>query len=721
MVNKVEKITSGSSEVSVEGQIDQKTREEILAFLESKKEKAESFVAVISAEELDALKGSINSDPSSLPEFLEKQEKETITSTEIMSWSKLEQNLGWKEELKLYLDALDSATYDYLFNDKEALFKTVKLSEDEKRNFSTWVLFFILKYINEKIKTGNLKWDISKIAVWLLGWEDSEQGILEKLPEIGEQGWSIVDSVSKWYELFEEINFSDLWKTFDSFFGSDKLKVLKEALKELKIETKWETNGIFINPLESHDFMAFVFNTQNITKEQILEYVKSKKDTNTEFNETEKTKLQNIWDELTTLVGPNLWKVLSKGLAVKKIYEKWKDSVKDVILWNKTILSILWFLESIPFIWSIVSSFLSFLGISNLKDIISGESFEKTKKAMEISIVKPWSFFEWKKIPKDFMKNSSWKDDLVFSQWIKSIIWDKKDEKLWEAIESLFKKGWDLINFYNDVKDGLWIWDLINADEINYKELSKTIKHYNSFLSQQKTNPKLTATEYQTKIIKERKAEEQENAQDEALFVKSTLPIIESTSTTEHQTTQTEQIQAPNVKKEETPPAIQVAPKEVPLVTEAEWFSIWNTSIKLIFEEAWIKYLAKLKESWEIIVQWWWEAVKFSWWEEIFTYFKKFKNVLNEIAKASHFWKDIPFYNPELNWYKVYEVLVNWLHNEQIWPKTINRDWLKDTIKKYLISKDWIKKSPVELETEEGKTTPLTFVKAVWRRIEKTA
>jgi hypothetical protein len=47
-------------------------------------------------------------------------------------------------------------------------------------------------------------------------------------------------------------------------------------MKEIKLSEKGEKNGIFMNPLESHDFMKYIFENKNITKTQIKQYIESK-------------------------------------------------------------------------------------------------------------------------------------------------------------------------------------------------------------------------------------------------------------------------------------------------------------------------------------------------------------------------------------------------------------------------------------------------------------
>ena len=85
-----------------------------------------NWAFVISKNEIAALKESMSTDPDSLKEFLEIQEKETITSSEIMNWSDVENNIWWKERLKVYLDIWDEASYKYFFEWEDAIFKWLR-------------------------------------------------------------------------------------------------------------------------------------------------------------------------------------------------------------------------------------------------------------------------------------------------------------------------------------------------------------------------------------------------------------------------------------------------------------------------------------------------------------------------------------------------------------------------------------------------------------------
>lgn len=651
--NKIDKISHGNNEIIVNWELDLISKTKLLDFLKTRTKQEKDLILVISKHEIADLKSALSTEPDSIKEFLETQEKETITSSEIMQWSTVEKNIWWAEKLKVFLEIWDEASYRYFFEWEAAIFKWLNISEDAKRNFSVWANFFIINYLNTKFENANLSWDIWSIATELL-WTKSDKWLLEDIPSILSKWENLYSTIEKKWDFLSEISFSDIWKTFDSFFGSEKLKILSETIRELELDENWEKNWVFMNPLESHEFMDYIFKSKNITKENIKEYIKSKNNKNIDFQEYDKVALKNIWDKLTNFVTPEMWGILWKALSVKQFYEKSKDSIKDSIISNKTALSILWFLREMPWIWKFVDMFLEFLWISDINDLLSGKNFEASKKSIKINIIKEWSLFEWSKLDENFMKNNSWNNDNTFLDNINYIIWEKEWSDFWKSIKTLFKKDWDFIKFYNKIKIDQWLWSLTSSDKINYNELSKSINLYKNYKIKLEKTPSLTTQDFI------------------AQFKESESKIKK------------EEIERIGIIKDKT--------KEIPPITAWDKFEIWNSNIEYIFENNWTKYKVNLSGNGTLFITWWKKIVQFSWTEDIFKWIVKFKWKLEKKAKASDFWKDQFWINPELDWLTIKEILLNWINSSFLWQE-VSEKWLKDQIINNFLNNKWLKNS----------------------------
>lgn len=663
--NKKEKISHWNSEIIINWELTTEEKQKIIDFLNKRKIEEKNLVLVISKNEIADLRDALWREPDWLNEFLESQEKETITSSEIMQWSEVEKKLWWPEKLKVYLDIWDEASYKYFFEWKNAIFKWLNISEDAKRNFSTWANFFIINYLNKKIENANLRWDIWKIATELL-WTSSDKWLLESLPELLWKWEWLINSLEWKWKLISEISFWDIWKTFDSFFGSEKLKVLSEAMKDIELEDNWEQNWIFMNPLESHNFMKYIFETENITKEQIKNYIESKNWKNIEIEENQKNELKNIWDKISSLITPEMWGILWKWLEIKQFYEESKDSIKESIIWNKTALTALGFLKEIPWIWEMISMFLWFLWIDNIDEILSGKDFEASKKSIEENILKDWSIFEWKKIPENFMKDNSWKNDTNFLDNINYIIWEKEWSDFWKEIEKLFKKDWEFINFYDSIKQDLKLWDLLNSDSINYEELKKAIKIFKNYKIESKNDPSITPEIFIQKINEQQNQTEQKQKQINGLLLTENLKIE--------------------------------------LVNAEEKFEINDNEIEYIFESNWTKYKVNLFNNWELTINGWLKIVKFNWANEIFQWIVKFKWRLEEKAIAKDFWEE-NFLKKNIKLEKtIKDILLNWFHDSIYWEK-IDKNWLKDEIVNNFINSEWLKNEDVNFKFNDKSIT----------------
>lgn len=654
--SKIDKISYGENELLIEWEIDEETKKQIIEFLKNKKEKAESYLAVISHNELDALKDAIKKAPDWLTEFLESQEKETISSSEIMKGSTLEKNIWWSKELKLYLDIWDESSYKYFFEWDDALFRWLNISEDTKRNFSVWANFFIINYLNEKLSNANLSWDISSLFSKLL-WNENEKGLMETLPETLLNWESIYDNLSSNFDLFTDISFWDIGNTLNSFFGSEKIKLLEEVMSELEIQDNWENNWIFMNPFQSHEFMKYIFETDGIDKKDIINYINSNNWVNLDFSENDASQLKDIWDKLTSFITPEMWSVLWKWIEIQKLYENSKDQIKDAVIWSTQALSVISFLKDVPYISDLIKMFLDFLWITDIDTLLSWKNFESSKKSIEENIIKKWTVFEWKLIPENFMENPQGNNDELFLYNINNITWNKKWDDFWKSIEDLFKKDWELILFYNEVKIDFNLWDLYNWEYINYEVISDLINLYKEYINLKDKNQSITIKEF----IRIKKSEIEKN--------KSTLEWLNSSLIWE---------------------------SDIELINDENVFEISDNLINYVFEYGWNKYKLNLSSNWELIITWWGKIVKFSWWNEIFELLKKYKWVLDKKATAKDFWKDKGLVNPELDWLTIKEILLKWIDSSFYW-QGVKEEWLYKIITSNFINNKWLKKENLNI------------------------
>lgn len=631
----IEVISHKNHTLHIEWELTPEQKTEILDYLKQKNNENKSLVLNVSKNELTTLKQILDtqSNDPSLWEFLESQEKQTYTSTEILEWSQVENLLGGKERLQVFLDIWDEMSKKYLFDSSEWLLKWVDLSLDVQHNFAVWLHFFVVNFLYTKIDQN---WSLENLntAFTKMLWEKWEKGILEKLPDLLSSAEGIWNMVSENYDLAQELYNWDLKNVINQFFQASQLETLKKALWELELENRWAQNGVLNNPKHSHDLFQYIFDNPSLTKEDIKAYIENKNWIDTNFTKKNQADLREIWDNVSKYISPEMWMILGKALDIKQIYIESKDKIKNSIINNDTALSVFSFLKEIPFIWKFIDMFLWFLGIENIDEILKNKEFKKYKEQISKNIIWEHSLFESKKLWKNFMLNNSWKPDLIFIENIKFLTKNKTDENLDKQLQILFEKWWDFEQFTTDFSATQDTFPLRNkithfgVQQIDYKNLADSINYYREFKKYK--NWKSDMKEFIEYIYnKEQSAEKQKN---------DMLSQLES--------------------------------GKIDLVTEKNKFEITDYAIDFVFENSDIKYKCFLDSNGDLIIKWWWQIVTYSWASTIFNKLQTYKNILNEEAKGGHFSNHPLAWTEDLWGKSVQEVLIKW-HEENLWLQDI--------------------------------------------------
>ena len=266
-----ETINVGNQQLKVEWPLTDQERSKLEKFLKSKQEPERQVVIEISQNEIEKLRNVLNDD-SKLSEFLGENEipKNTVNwSAELLSWSKLEENFWNKENFINFTKTFDSQIENYFFGQTWIL-KGLKISENEKKNFTAWASVYFMDSIYKEIeKSGNfaeIKEEIQKAL-----WSESEKGnILTILEKLGNETENISETVKNLKDLFS-------WNTVEILkkaYNPQKAQILTESFSWVELKN----NQIFSNP--NSTFELFEKIEQNASKKDLKDFINSKNSEN---------------------------------------------------------------------------------------------------------------------------------------------------------------------------------------------------------------------------------------------------------------------------------------------------------------------------------------------------------------------------------------------------------------------------------------------------------
>lgn len=506
-----ETINVGNQQLKVEWPLTDQERSKLEKFLKSKQEPERQVVIEISQNEIEKLRNVLNDD-SKLSEFLGENEipKNTVNwSAELLSWSKLEENFWNKENFINFTKTFDSQIENYFFGQTWIL-KGLKISENEKKNFTAWASVYFMDSIYKEIeKSGNfaeIKEEIQKAL-----WSESEKGnILTILEKLGNETENISETVKNLKNLFS-------WNTVEilkKVYNSQKAQILTESFSWIELKN----NQIFSNP--NSTFELFEKIEQNASKKDLKDFINSKNSENPVNTEQDFSKFKEVWDKIGNIITPEIGNGLGKIQEITEKFSEIKNGIKNKILWNPELAWTLATLSSIPLVWEFISMILWFfwIDINELKNN-SSLKLEKVKE----NISKKWSFLEQAKFLENFWKQENWEIDENFLTSIEYISWNNDENKLSESLEKLFKKGGDFENFIkseelNKLQETQDKKELVNNNwEINYKNLNFYINLYKEFLQQKSSNSVNWISDFVNQKIKpnENTVEKQEEVKTE--------------------------------------------------------------------------------------------------------------------------------------------------------------------------------------------------------------
>ena len=502
-----ETINVGNQQLKVEWPLTDQERSKLEKFLKSKQEPERQVVIEISQNEIEKLRNVLNDD-SKLSEFLGENEipKNTVNwSAELLSWSKLEENFWNKENFINFTKTFDSQIENYFFGQTWIL-KGLKISENEKKNFTAWASVYFMDSIYKEIeKSGNfaeIKEEIQKAL-----WSESEKGnILTILEKLGNETENISETVKNLKDLFS-------WNTVEILkkaYNPQKAQILTESFSWVELKN----NQIFSNP--NSTFELFEKIEQNASKKDLKDFINSKKSENPVNPEQDFSKFKEVWDKIGNIITPEIGNGLGKIQEITEKFSEIKNGIKNKILWNPELAWILATLSSIPLVWEFISMILWFfwIDINELKNN-SSLKLEKVKE----NISKKWSFLEQAKFLENFWKQENWEIDENFLTSIEYISWNNDENKLSESLEKLFKKGGDFENFIkseelNKLQETQDKKELVNNNwEINYKNLNFYINLYKEFLQQKANNSVNWVSDFVNQKIKPAEKQEEVNTE----------------------------------------------------------------------------------------------------------------------------------------------------------------------------------------------------------------
>lgn len=502
-----ETINVGNQQLKVEWPLTDQERSKLEKFLKSKQEPERQVVIEISQNEIEKLRNVLNDD-SKLSEFLGENEipKNTVNwSAELLSWSKLEENFWNKENFINFTKTFDSQIENYFFGQTWIL-KGLKISENEKKNFTAWASVYFMDSIYKEIeKSGNfaeIKEEIQKAL-----WSESKKGnILTILEKLGNETENISETVKNLKDLFS-------WNTVEILkkaYNPQKAQILTESFSWVELKN----NQIFSNP--NSTFELFEKIEQNASKKDLKDFINSKNSENPVNPEQDFSKFKEVWDKIGNIITPEIGNGLGKIQEITEKFSEIKNGIKNKILWNPELAWTLATLSSIPLVWEFISMILWFfwIDINELKNN-SSLKLEKVKE----NISKKWSFLEQAKFLENFWKQENWEIDENFLTSIEYISWNNDENKLSESLEKLFKKGGNFENFIKNeelkkLQETQNRTELMNNNwEINYENLNFYINLYKEFLQQKANNSVNWVSDFVNQKIKPAEKQEEVNTE----------------------------------------------------------------------------------------------------------------------------------------------------------------------------------------------------------------
>lgn len=475
-------------------------------YREERNQKEKLGVLYLTHEELQQLKNEIRN-PDRLNEFLENQLKETITTSEILSWTEIEKNLGWSENLEKFTRVSEKVLYDYLYKSNNALFKGIWLNEDAKRNLVVWFNFFIFDYLSKSKDAFNIQENISLITnniSSLLSWDISEI-------------WNILNVWEKWWQVVENLKTSFSWLSW-------KLSAIKSEINADIIQNGWENNSVFMNPAEWQKFFSWILDGSIVNVQQ---YVIDKNiGQPIVVNENDLTSLKNIWNEWWKLIPESLWNTLWNFSWIFEKFEDYKWGIKTALKQAPDFLKVLWELESMPIIGWLISFIADLLWISNFKEFFDESQFWDIKSSLLELFQNENTIIHKLTIPDNFMKKGS-DNDIEFLSILKKLWgWNNKYN---EILSTVLKKGWDFEKFSKLINKESLSWNIQKDNELDYKNFKNSLDIYSQYIEAKRKDSQVNIEDFITSYKAEKEAQQQ------AIKTVSEIPKQESFQKTDSQ------------------------------------------------------------------------------------------------------------------------------------------------------------------------------------------
>ncbi len=449
-------------------------------FREENKNTEKLWIMVLTSDELEELKNNIHQSDT-LSEFIDQQIQETITTSEILDWTSIEKNLGWKENLEKFTQVSERILSNYLFNWNDSLLSHLWLNEDAKQNIVVWFNFFIFDFLSKNKENFDIEKNISYFTNniwWLLEWNFSNL-------------WDIFSLWDKSSEIINNLK-SSFWAL------TWKLEIIKTELNSDIFTNGWENNEIIMNPNETVKFFNWVLDGSIIN---IQNYVIQKQTANPVIIENSSLdNLKSIWNTWWDLIPESVWSKLGGMSDIFNSIEDYKETIKLWITQSPKMLEVLAWLESIPLIGDILKFFADLLWIGSFENMFENSQFWEIQKELSELFKNKELFVHWLNISDDFLKIWN-KNDLNLLTNLKSLSNGSDDYK--KTLEWLLKKWSDFENFNNTLQEKKVISPTQVEWNLNYSSLSKSLELYTQFEAKKTENPKITLDEFIIEIQKE--------------------------------------------------------------------------------------------------------------------------------------------------------------------------------------------------------------------------
>lgn len=455
-------------------------------YRQEKSKEQKLWVIILSHEEIQNLKNSIWN-KQSLHEFLNNQLRETITSSEILSWTTIEKNLWWSSNLEKFTQAAEKVMHNYLFSWNDSLFWHLWLSPDAKNNLVVWFNFFVFDFLSQNKENLDIEKNISFITNNIWNLIDGDFSSFD----------SILSLWDKWTKVFDNLK-STFWVL------NWKLDAVKTELNSDIFTNHWENNEIFMNPRES---LTFFRGISDGSISNIQNYV-IQKQTHSPIliQEWDLWELKEIGNKWWEMIPESVWSTL---WAMSDVFTKIEDYKETIKLWlekSPKSLEVLAWLEEFPLIWSFIKFIWGLLGINSFKELYENSQFWKIKTEVSTLFWEENLIISNKKVPDDFMKKWD-NNDLDFLSNLRHLWnWEKDYKKI---LEKLLKNWGDFEKFQNFITEKNLVDSLFHENTLNYSSLSKSIDLYRQY-SQLKAQQKELSLDDFIKIVHQKEKEHQE-------------------------------------------------------------------------------------------------------------------------------------------------------------------------------------------------------------------